>query len=309
MISHDIGAWQQLRILQELRYGRVEESFSEDPYLTGEMAYSFVKGLQSGNVAATVKHFAGVATPEQGINTGPVHGGRRELLTTYMPSYKRAIIDAGAYSVMSAYHCYDGVPAVANAYMLTDILRTSWGFKYFVMSDAGGTDRLCSAFSMCRAEPIDSEAVVSMALTAGTDTEMGGGSYNYQKIPDMVKFGMLSEKVVDTAVSRVLRTKFAMGLFEKPYQAVADDKAKDYINTPGAIKLARDLDAESIVLLENHNNVLPLKKSAKVAVIGPMGHGYMNVCRASLISRSRSRANANTLSTATTSPTSPNIAA
>ncbi|KAJ9156912.1 Glycoside hydrolase [Coniochaeta hoffmannii] len=263
-------------LARELRYGRVEESFSEDPYLTGEMAYSFVKGLQSGNVAATVKHFAGVATPEQGINTGPVHGGRRELLTTYMPSYKRAIIDAGAYSVMSAYHCYDGVPAVANAYMLTDILRTSWGFKYFVMSDAGGTDRLCSAFSMCRAEPIDSEAVVSMALTAGTDTEMGGGSYNYQKIPDMVKFGMLSEKVVDTAVSRVLRTKFAMGLFEKPYQAVADDKAKDYINTPGAIKLARDLDAESIVLLENHKNVLPLKKSAKVAVIGPMGHGYMN---------------------------------
>jgi beta-glucosidase len=265
-------------ISKELRYGRVEESFSEDPYLTGELAYSVVKGLQSENVAATVKHFAGVATPEQGINTGPVHGGQRELLTTYMPSYKRAIIDAGAYSVMSAYHSYDGVPAVANSYMLTDILRKAWGFKYFVMSDAGGTDRLCSAFSMCRAKPIDSEAIVTYALTAGTDTEMGGGSYNYEKIPEMVKSGKLSEEVVDTAVSRVLRTKFAMGLFEKPYQGVADEEAKNHINTPEAVKLARDLDAESIVLLENHNKVLPLKQSAKVAVIGPMAHGFMNVC-------------------------------
>lgn len=114
---------------RELRYGRVEEGFSEDPYLSGEMAYSYVKGLQSGDVAATVKHFAGTGSPEQGINTGPVHGGQRELLTTYLPPYKKAIVDAGAYSVMSAYHCYDGVPAVANSYVLTDILRDSWGFK------------------------------------------------------------------------------------------------------------------------------------------------------------------------------------
>lgn len=197
-----------------------------------------------------------------------------------MPSYKRAIIDGGAYSVMSAYHCYDGVPAVANAHMLTDILRDSWGFEYFVTSDAGGTDRLCSAFAMCRAQPIDSEAVVSMALTAGTDSEMGGGSYNYEKIPEMVNAGKLNESVVvDTAVSRVLRAKFSLGLFEKPYQGVADDELNDYIHTPEALQVARDLDAESIVLLENHNNVLPLERSAAVAVIGPMGHGYMNVCQ------------------------------
>ncbi|KAH8879931.1 glycoside hydrolase [Thozetella sp. PMI_491] len=263
-------------LARELRYGRVEESYSEDPYLSGEMAYSVVTGLQSGKVAATVKHFAGVASPEQGINTGPVHGGPRELHTTYLPSYKRAIVDGGAYSIMSAYHCYDGVPAVANKYMLTDILRDSWGYKYFVTSDAGGTDRLCNAFYMCRASPIDSEAIVSMALTAGTDSEMGGGSYNYQKIPEMVKAGKLDEKIVDTAVSRVLRAKFELGLFENPYQGVADNETSKYINTPKTVKLARDLDAESIVLLENHNNVLPLSKSANVAVIGPMAHGYMN---------------------------------
>jgi beta-glucosidase len=106
---------------------------------------------------------------------------------------------------------------------------------------------------------------------------MGGGSYNYEKIPEMVKAGTLSESVVDTAVSRVLRTKFELGLFEKPYQGVPDDEAKNYINTPEHVQLARDLDAESIVLLENHNDVLPLSKTAKVAVIGPMAHGYMNV--------------------------------
>ncbi|KAK3945551.1 putative beta protein [Diplogelasinospora grovesii] len=263
-------------LARELRYGRVEESFSEDGYLAGEIAYSYVVGLQSQKVAATVKHFAAVASPEQGLNTGPVHGGPRELLTTYMPSYKRAIVDGGAYSVMSAYHCYDGVPAVANSYMLTDILRKSWGYKYFVTSDAGGTDRLCSAFYMCRASPIDKEAIVSLALTAGTDAEMGGGSYNYQQIPEMVKAGRLSEAIVDTAVSRVLRVKFELGLFETPYTGVPDDQASKYIHTPETVALARQLDAESIVLLENHNDILPLKKTAKIAVIGPMAHGFMN---------------------------------
>jgi beta-glucosidase len=240
------------------------------------MAYSYVRGIQSEKVAATVKHFAGVASPEQGVNTAPVHGGERELLTTYLPSYKRAIIDAGAWSVMSAYHSYDSIPAVAHPGLLTDILRKQWGYEYFVTSDAGGTDRLCSAFNLCKSQPIDMEAVISKALVAGTDVEMGGGSYNYQKIPEMVEAGQLSEEVVDQAVSRVLRTKFDMGLFEKPYSIVPDDQQKNYINTPEAISLARELDAESIVLLENHNNVLPLKKSAKVAVIGPMAYDYMN---------------------------------
>jgi beta-glucosidase len=108
-------------LARELRYGRVEETFGEDPHLTGEMAYSYVKGLQAGNVSAMVKHFVGFSAPEQGLNTGPVHGGERELRTTWLPPFKRAIIDAGAYSVMSAYHSYDGVPAVADHHTLTDV--------------------------------------------------------------------------------------------------------------------------------------------------------------------------------------------
>lgn len=263
-------------LARELRFGRVEETFGEDAFLTGEMAYSYVKGLQSGGVAAMVKHFAAFATPEQGINTAPVHGGERERLTTYLPPFKRAIIDADAASVMSAYHSYDGVPAVSDAHLLTDILRDSWGYENFVISDAGGTDRVCSAFSLCRASPIDSEAVVSMVLPAGGDVEMGGGSYNFAKIPSMIAAGTLEESVLDLAVSRMLRAKFKMGLFEKPFLGVSEDEFDLYLHTNETQQLARQLDTESIVLLENHDAVLPLSKTANVAVIGPMAHGPVN---------------------------------
>ncbi|KAI1374497.1 glycoside hydrolase family 3 protein [Hypoxylon crocopeplum] len=263
-------------LARELRFGRVEETFGEDSFLTGELAYSYVKGLQSGNVSAMVKHFAAFATPEQGINCAPVHGGERELRTTYLPSFKRAIIDAGAFSIMSAYHSYDGVPAVADKHTLTDILRGEWGYKYFVMSDAGATDRLCNDFKMCISNPIDSEAVVNFALPAGNDVEMGGGSYNFEKIPEMIESGKLSIDIVDEAVSRQLRAKFEVGLFENPFTGVAEAEQSKYINTPEVVELARQLDAESIVLLENHEDTLPLNKDASIAVIGPMAHGFMN---------------------------------
>ena len=265
-------------LARELRYGRVEETFGEDPYLTGEIAYSYVVGLQSNNVSATVKHFAAYSNPEQGINTGPVHGGERELRTTWLPSYKRAIVDAGAWSIMSAYSSYDGIPLIANKHILSDILRDEWGYEFYVTSDAGATDRLCNAFKYCRGAPnIDMDAVTLAALPAGNDVEMGGGSFNFQKIPELVASGKLSEDVVDTAVSRVLRAKFGMGLFEQPYRAVPANQTSKYIHTPENIALARQLDAESIVLLENHNNILPLDPSTNVAVIGPMADGFMNV--------------------------------
>ena len=245
--------------------------------LAGEMAYSFVKGVQGGNVSATVKHFVGFSAPEQGLNTAPVHGGEREMRTTWMPSFHRAIIDAGAYSIMSAYHSYDGIPAIADHHTMTDILRDEWGYKYWVTSDAGATDRLCAAFKMCKAKPIDMEAVTMYALPAGNDVEMGGGSFNFQKIPQLVESGKLDISIVDTAVSRLLRAKFTMGLFETPYNAAPANQTASLIHTNSSLELARQLDAESIVLLENHNKTLPLSKSANVAVIGPMADGFMNV--------------------------------
>lgn len=108
-------------LARELRFGRVEETYGEDGYLAGEMGYAFVKALESQNVSAMVKHFAGFSAPEQGLNTGPVHGGERELRTTWLPSFHRAIIDGGATSVMSAYHSWDGVPAVADYHTLTEV--------------------------------------------------------------------------------------------------------------------------------------------------------------------------------------------
>ena len=263
-------------LARELRYGRVEETYGEDPFLAGEFGYSYVKGVQSRNVSATVKHFAGFSAPEQGLNTGPVHGGPRELRTTWLPSFKRAIVDAGAWSIMGAYNSYDGIPTVADQHLLTEILRDEWGYEYWVTSDAGATDRLCCAFRMCECKPIDSEAVSLYALPAGTDVEMGGGSYNYKLIPQLVKEGKLDIEVVDTAVARQLRAKFEMGLFENPYQGVSQNKTKELIHTPKAIELARRLDAESIVLLENRDATLPLRQDANIAVIGPMAN-FMNV--------------------------------
>lgn len=108
-------------LARELRFGRVEETFGEDPYLAGEMGYSYVKALQARNVSATVKHFAGFSAPEQGLNLGPVHGGERELRTTWLPPFHRTVIEGDAWSIMSAYHSYDGVPAVADYHTLTEV--------------------------------------------------------------------------------------------------------------------------------------------------------------------------------------------
>ncbi|KAF2847179.1 glycoside hydrolase family 3 protein [Plenodomus tracheiphilus IPT5] len=263
-------------LARELRFGRVEETYGEDGFLSGEMGYQYVKGVQSLNVSATVKHFAGFSMPEQGLNTGPVHGGERELRTTWLPSFKRAIIDAGAWNIMGAYHSYDGIPSIADGHLQETILREEWGYKYWLTSDAGATDRLCCAFKLCQCKtadkPIDKEAVTLMALPNGNDVEMGGGSYNYEMIPKLIEEGKLDISVVDTAVSRQLRAKFEMGLFENPYLGVSQNATSSIIHTPENVAVARELDIESIVLLENKNATLPLSKSANIAVIGPMAN-------------------------------------
>ena len=269
-------------LARELRYGRVEETNSEDPYLAGEVAYSYIRGLQGHNVSATVKHFVAYSMPEGGLNTAPVHGGERELRTTWMPSFKRAIVDAGAWSIMSAYHSYDGVPAIMDHHTLTDILRGEWGYKSWVTSDAGATDRVANAFKVCAVG--DMGCITQYCLTAGTDVEMGGGSFNYRSIANLTASGTLNMSVVDTAVSRLLWAKFTSGLFENPYASIPPSQLNNTVHTSEAVALARELDRESIVLLENHNQTLPLSKSSKVAVIGPMAYGFVNVSTKTLSS-------------------------
>ena len=271
-------------LARELRYGRVEETNGEDGFLAGEIAMHYILGLQSLNVSAMVKHFTASSMPEQGLNTGPVHGGERELRTTWLPSYKKAIIDGGTWSIMSAYSSYDGVPQVSDAHTLTDILRTEWGYEFFVMSDAGATDRLASPFYVCPSPlnkfpaPVNegNECVTLNALPAGGDVEMGGGSFNYRAIPSLVESGRLDIAMVDLAVTRLLRAKFTMGLFENPYPAAPKSEWTSLINNDEAKALARELDRDSIVLLKNDQEILPISKDKKVAVIGPMADGFMN---------------------------------
>ncbi|KAM0714883.1 hypothetical protein Q7P37_009348 [Cladosporium fusiforme] len=271
-------------LARELRFGRVEETFGEDPYLAGEFSLHFVLGLQSKNVSAMIKHFAASSMPEQGLNTGPVHAGERELRTTWLPPFKPSIVKGGVWSIMSAYTSYDGIPQVSDAHTVTDILRDEWGYDFYVMSDAGATDRLASPFRICPS-PLNkygqevnegNECVTLNALPAGTDVEMGGGSFNYRSIPDLVESGRLDISVVDKAVARQLRAKFTMGLFENPFPAAPKSEWNSLINTPEAKELARELDRESLVLLKNDHDILPIKKDAKVAVIGPMADGFMN---------------------------------
>ncbi|KAF3932214.1 Beta-glucosidase [Dactylellina cionopaga] len=265
-------------LARELRFGRVEECNSEDAFLAAEISTALVKGFQNRKVSAMLKHFVGASGPEGGVNTAPVHGGERELRTTWLRAFKKPIVEGGATAIMSGYTSYDGIPTNADHHVLTDILRGEWGYKYYVMSDAGATDRLADAFRMCpdKTTQVGRECITKKILEAGNDVEMGGGSFNFRSIANLTKAGQLDISVVDTAVARQLTAKFAMGLFENPYASVTPSQLSRTVHTDRNVAVARELDRESIVLLENHDNTLPLSKSAKVAVIGPMAHGFMN---------------------------------
>ncbi|OJT03499.1 Periplasmic beta-glucosidase [Trametes pubescens] len=261
-----------LDLSRELRWGRVEENFGEDPFLTGEMGLAFVSGLQSGRrrnasssaiarMAATCKHFAAFGSPQGGLNIAQVTGGERELRSAYLKPFNRACVES--LSIMTAYSSYDGIPAIANKHLLTDILRNEWGYKYWVTSDAGSVDLLITTHGTCDTR----ECAAKTALENGISGEMGGGTYTYLTIPDQVKAGTIDIKFVDETVKTMLRTKFALGLFENPYPY------EDYLSTlrtSETRQLLHDMERETIVLLENRQNTLPLSKSiSSVALIGP----------------------------------------
>ncbi|KAF8148855.1 glycoside hydrolase superfamily [Crassisporium funariophilum] len=270
-----------LDLSRELRWGRVEENFGEDPFLTGEIGNAFVTGLQSGRrrnasttaiarMAATCKHFAAFGSPQGGLNLAQVSGGERELRTTFLKPFNRACLNS--LSIMTAYSSYDGIPAIANTHLLTDIasfafwLRNEWGYKYWVTTDAGSVDLLISLHGTCDTR----ECAAKVALENGLSGEMGGGTYTYLTLPDQIKAGTVDVKFLDATVRGMLTAKFAMGLFENPYPY------EDYmslIRTPASRDVLHSADTESIVLLENRQNILPLKKNiASIALIGPQAN-------------------------------------
>ncbi|KAI0686231.1 glycoside hydrolase [Earliella scabrosa] len=261
-----------LDLSRELRWGRVEENFGEDPFLTGEMGLAYVTGLQSGRrrnasssavarIAATCKHFAAFGSPQGGLNTAQVSGGERELRSTYLKPFNRACMES--LSIMTAYSSYDGIPAIANTHLLTEILRDEWGYKYWVVTDAGSVDLLINQHGTCDSR----ECAAKITLENGLSGEMGGGTYTFLTLPDQVKAGTVDIKFVDETVKAMLRTKFALGLFENPYPY---EDYQSTLRTPETRELLHTMEQESIVLLENRNKVLPLSKSiGSIALIGP----------------------------------------
>lgn len=270
-----IGYGPVLDLAREPRWSRVEETYGEDPVLTSQMGIAMVKGfhgdnLRSGaNVISTLKHFTAYGVPEGGHNGGSISTGHRELHQSYLPPF-RAAVKAGALSVMTAYNSVDGVPCSSNEYLLSDLLREEWGFDGFTVSDLGSISGLVGSHRVA-ATPAEAAA---LAINAGLDADLSG--YGYDKhLLEAIKSGQVSMAILDRAVSRVLRVKFEMGLFENPY--VDPKKAARVVRNEAHVQLARQVAQESIVLLKNEKQLLPLSKSLKsIAVIGPNADNSYN---------------------------------
>lgn len=245
------------------RWGRVEENYGEDPYLTGEMGVAYVKGLQSQGVAACPKHYIAHGSPEGGINLAPVHAGEREFRETMMIPFKRVVTEAKAMGIMPAYSEWDGVPVHASRRLLTELLREQWGFNGQVVSDYGAIKMLYDFHHVAQTK---AEAG-KMALYAGVDMEAPNVIGFCPELEEQVRTGQVPESWVDLAVSRILRHKFELGLFEDPYAHPADMENN---RNEKALALARQAARESLVLLKNENDLLPLSDSiGKLALIGP----------------------------------------
>lgn len=251
-----------LDIARELRWGRVEETFGEDPYLIGEMATAFVNGAQKKNVGCMPKHFVAHGTPAGGLNCAHVAGGEHELRNLYAYPFAKVFRNAHPVAIMGCYSAYDGVPMAGSRYYMTDFLRGELGFDGFAYSDWGSIDRL-KVFHNCVAT---TEEAGRQALMAGMDMDVW--DWAYTSLEDQVKNGLLDEKYIDTACRRVLEAKFRLGLFDE----ITGDPKKvgKVVRSKANVALAKEIADESAVLLEN-NGILPLdiKKYRKIALLGP----------------------------------------
>lgn len=270
-----VGYGPVLDLAREPRWSRVEETYGEDHVLNSRMGEAMVKGFQGNkinsgvNVVATLKHFAAYGAPEGGHNGSSINVGLRSLHQFYLPPFKAAV-KAGALSVMTAYNSIDGIPCSSNEMLLNDILRKSWGFKGFVVSDLNSISGLKANHHIAD----NAAEAAALAINAGLDADLSAVGYG-KALLDAIKSGKVSTKVLDTAVSRVLRIKFNMGLFENPY--VNAEVAKQKVRNAEKVALARQVARESVILLKNQNKLLPLSKTLKsIAVIGPNADNFYN---------------------------------
>ncbi|GAB2567660.1 glycoside hydrolase family 3 N-terminal domain-containing protein [Gracilibacillus alcaliphilus] len=255
-------------LVRDPRWGRVMESTGEDPYLNGEFAKAQVRGFQGDqlkeskeHVAACVKHFAAYGAAEGGRDYNTVNMSDRQLQEMYLPAYKAAI-DEDCRMVMSSFNTVDGIPATANQHLMNGILRQEWGFDGVMISDWGAVKELIP-----HGVAADKAEAAAKALRAGTDIEMMTDCYT-SHLQELVETGVIEESLIDQSVLRILQLKDDLGLFENPYRGADPELEKQIVLSEQHRKVAKQVALESCVLLKNEQ-VLPLTKTQKVALIGP----------------------------------------
>ncbi|MEV5908021.1 glycoside hydrolase family 3 N-terminal domain-containing protein [Streptomyces chartreusis] len=253
-----------LDVVRDPRWGRVEETIGEDPYLTGTIGTAYVRGLESAGVIATLKHFAGYASSAGARNLAPVRAGVRELADVTLPPFEMALREGGARSVMAAYNETDGVPASADPGLLTELLRSEWGFTGTVVADYFGIGFLQTLHRVAGSPAQAAHA----ALAAGIDVELPTVNCYGQPLVDAVLAGEVPEELVDRAARRVLLQKCELGLLDEDWTPEPATSHLD-LDSSGNRALARRVAEESVVLLDNPDGVLPLPPDARVAVVGP----------------------------------------
>ncbi|HNP55188.1 MAG TPA: glycoside hydrolase family 3 N-terminal domain-containing protein, partial [Ferruginibacter sp.] len=262
-------------IARDARWGRIAEGSGEDPYLGSAIAKAMVKGYQGDDLSkdntimACVKHYAMYGAAESGRDYNTTDMSRLRMFNEYLPPYKAAA-DAGAGSFMASFNEVDGIPATGNRFLLTDVLRKRWGFKGFVVTDYTGINEMM-AHGMG-----DLQAVSALALKAGIHMDMVGEGF-LTTLKQSLEQKKISLQDIDNACRLILEAKYKLGLFEDPYRYCKEDRYNKDVYTPAHIQAARRIAAESFVLLKNQDNLLPLKKIGKVALIGPLADTKANM--------------------------------
>lgn len=262
-------------IARDPRWGRVSEGNGEDPYLGSQIAKAMVRGYQGNDLSknntimACVKHFALYGAAEGGRDYNTTDMSRVRMFNEYLPPYKAAV-DAGVGSVMASFNEVDGIPATANKWLQTDVLRKQWGFKGFVVTDYTGINEMV-------AHGIgDLQEVSARALMAGIDMDMVGEGF-LTTLKKSLQEGKVTLQQINTACRKILEAKYKLGLFDDPYKYCDEKRAATEIFTDANRKIARKIAAESFVLFKNQGNVLPLKKSGTIALIGPLADATENM--------------------------------
>jgi beta-xylosidase len=252
-----------LDVVRDPRWGRVEETIGEDPYLVGTIGAAYVRGLESAGVVATLKHFAGYASSVGARNLAPVRAGVREFADVVLPPFEMALREGGARSVMAAYNETDGVPASADPGLLTQLLREDWGFTGTVVADYFGIGFLETLHRVAGSPAQAAHA----ALAAGIDVELPTLKCYGKPLVEAVRAGEVPESLVERAARRVLLQKAELGLLDEDWSP--EPTGRIDLDSTANRALARQLAEESVVLLDNPDGVLPLPTEARIAVVGP----------------------------------------